>query len=524
MAGGPATAETPKAALLRRLKRMKNDRTLRAGFINEVYRLGMPQRGRIDAERSTPMTEDEIQDILDTTLPEAIDDFASDMIATFTPQHEPWVNHVPTQALNAAQRKSVSDQIAGAINWFWDDMQESTYYDAADECFHDLAAGTMAVQIKDYGSAQPLCYEPVPTRQLLVDVGPDGAPDGRFTDGKIEKRHFEATYGAWIKPESMTAELRMKLKSAKEDQRFHLVDGCHKVWDKPGTTQWRRVVMLEKEIVYEQLYDTDGAESLIVSRWRTESESALGIGPAWWATAPARVLIELYALTLAQMHKVVDPAHAYSDPDGGANLEQGIGAGDWVQLGEGFNVEKLSGDGEFQAAFYTREDLRMTIKHALFQDKPEQKGDTPPSATQWADMSARSQQRFEIPRGKINREWVTPIVRAHQWRRMRHGLFPEIKLGSNTILLKPQSPQAKARSFEKLAQAERLLASTQTPALAQSAVVVIDGRATIENMQRVIGDDLVKVRTQEEVDEIVATAAQAAQAQQQGAQPQGAAA
>lgn len=514
MAGGPATEETPKAKLKRRLARMKRDRTLRAPFINEVYRLGMPQRGRVDSERSTPLTEDEIQDILDTTLPEAIDDFASDMIATFTPQHEPWVNHVPTSALNAQARKAVSDQIKSAVDWFWDDMQESTYYDAADECFHDLAAGSMAAQIKNYGPAQPICYEPVPTRQLLIDVGPDGAPDGRFTDGKIEKRHFQATYGAWIKPETWPKELQHKYRNAKEDQRFHLIDGCHKVWDKPGTTQWRRVVMLEQEIVYEQFYDTDGAETLIVARWRTETESAFGIGPAWWATAPARVLIELHALTLAQMHKVVDKPHAYSDPDGGANLEQGVGAGDWIQLGEGFSVEALGGDGEFQAAFYTREDLRMMIKHALYQDKPEQKGDTPPSATQWADMSARAQQRFEIPRGKINREWVIPIVRAHQWQRMRQGRFPEIRLGSDAILLKPQSPQAKARSFEKLAKAERLLMSTAAPPLQQASMVAIDARATLENMQREIGDELVVVRTQQEVDDIVTKAAEAAQAAQ----------
>src|SRR5690606_22345937 len=134
---------------------------------------------------------------------------------------------------------------------------------------------------------------------------------------------------------------------------------------------WRRVVMLENEILYERIFDEGGGETLIVARWRTETESAYGAGAAWWATAPARVLNELHALTLGQMHNVVDPAHAYSDPDGGANLEQGISAGDYLQLGEGFQIEKLNGDGEFQAAFYSREDLRMLIKRALYQDKPE---------------------------------------------------------------------------------------------------------------------------------------------------------
>lgn len=518
MARAPAVVESPIAKeVKRRAKRARDDLMMRAPFINEVYRLGMPQRSRIGADRSTPMTEDEIQDILDTTLPETIDDFASDMIANFTPPHEPWVKHVPTKALSQGQRQQIASQIADAVAWFWDDMQDSTYYDAADECFHDLAAGTMAVQIRDYGPTQPIVYVPVPTRELLIDIGPDAAPDFRGTDGKITKAHFQANYGWWVDWNKAPQEFRNKFALAKDDARFAFIDGCYKVWDTPGQTQWRRCVLIDGHLVYEQLFDEDGAETLIVSRWRTESCSAYGIGPAWWATAPARVLIELHALTLAQMHKVVDKPHAFSDPDGGANLEQGVDAGDWIQLGEGFNVQALGGEGEFQAAFYTREDLRMLIKRALFQDKPEQKGDTPPSATQWADMSARAQQRFEIPRGKIIREWVIPIVRAHQWRRTRHGIFPEIRLGSTAIMLKPQSPQAKARSFEKVSKAERLLASAASPAIAQQAMFAIDARQTLENMRAEIGDDLVTIRTEQQLQQVMQQVATAAAQQQEAA-------
>ena len=275
-------------------------------------------------------------------------------------------------------------------------------------------------------------------------------------------------------------------------------------------SQWRRVVMLENEIVYERLFDENGAETLFVARWRTETKSAYGIGAGWWPCAPARVLNELNALVMAQMHNVADPAHAYSDPDGGANLEQGIGAGDWLQLGEGFKVEKISGDGEFNAPFYTREDLRMMIKHALYQDKPEQRGDTPPTATQWADESARAQQRWEIPRGKITREWVLPIVRAHQEQRTRHGIFPPIMAGGNAITLKPQSPQAKARSFEKVAKGERVLATAGSPALARTAEIAIDGRATLERIKEEIGDEVIVLRTQQEIDDLAQRAAQMA--------------
>lgn len=510
--------ETPKQVLKRRIAAMKRDQQLRAPFINEVYRLAMPHRDRIGSSKTTPMTEEDIQDILDTTFPETVDDFASDMISTFTPQYEPWVKHEPTQALEPAQRKQVKDQITNAINWFWDDMESSNYFDAADECFHDLAAGTMACRLRDYGPAQPLCYEPIPTATLLIDVGPDSATDGRFTEGKVIKRLFNANYAQWIKPETWPAELQMKYKNAKDDQAFLVCDGIHRLFDKPGVTQWRRVVMLEGEIVYEKMFDENGAENVFVARWRAESNSAYGIGAGWWACAPARVLTELNALVLAQMHNVADPAHAYSDPDGGANLEQGISAGDWLLLGEGFETKKISGDGEFNAAFYSREDLRMMIKSALYQDKPFQRGDTPPTATQWADESARAQQRWEIPRGKITREWVMPIVRAHQYVRTQQAQFPKINLGPTAIMLRPQSPQAKARAFERVTKAERVLTDAASPALAQSAQIVIDARATLSNMQEEIGDTLVRIRSQEEIEQLMQQAQQMAQQADEPAQ------
>lgn len=512
-------AETPKQALKRRLAKMRRDLELRGVFINEVYRLSMPHRDRVGAGKTTPMTGEDIQDILDTTFAETTDDFASDMIATFTPQHEPWVKHEPTKALGEAQRKQVGDQIKSAIDWFWEDMEASNYYDAADECFHDLVSGTMAVRLREYGAAQPLCYDPIPTAHLLLDIGPDKGPDGRFTQAKIEKRLIQATYGAWIDWSKLPKELKSSFDNAKEEQCFEVTDGIHRLFDKPGETHWRRVVMLQNEIIYERMFDEAGAENVYVARWRSESNSAYGIGPGWWACAPARVLTELNALVLAQMHNVADPAHAYSDPDGGANLEQGIGAGDYLQLGEGFDIKKLSGDGEFQAAFYSREDLRMMIKSALYQDKPFQRGDTPPTATQWADESARAQQRWEIPRGKIYREWVMPIVRGHQWQRTKHGVFPEINLGSSAITLKPQSPQAKARSFEKVTKAERVLTLAALPALQRQAEVAVDGQATIDNIKREIGDDLVRVRTPDEIAKLL-QAGQQAQQEMEGQAPQ----
>lgn len=498
------TREARRKELLRRLYLAEGDRQQRQGFINEVYRLGMPHRPKVGTIiTSKPISEEQIADVLDSTMAEAIDDFASDMIAMFTPPHEDWVDFAPTQLLNKDQQRLARQQIHDAVRWFWDDVTESSYYDAADECFHDLAAGTMAVMIRDDGPTQPIIYEPVPIRNLLID-GCYG-PDMRCQDGMVEKRRVEQVYGGFIKWPDISSE-KTKFQLAKPEHKFRVRDGVHKIYETGRSISWRRFVMIGDELVYENTY-TDGLESLVVARWRTETETAYGVGAAWIACAPQRVLNELHALTLAQMHNVVDPAHAYYDPLGTANLEQGVGAGDWISMGDGFEIVPIHGDGEFQAAFYKTEDLRMLVKRALYQDKPEQRGDTPPSATQWTDESARAQQRFEIPRGKVIREWVLPIVRGHQARRTRHGRFPPIKIGSDAIMLQPQSPQTKARTFERIARSERVLGIASAPPLQQASVAVIDAAATLRNVKEQLQDDVVVIRSDEEIAQMAAQAA-----------------
>jgi hypothetical protein len=516
-------SESDKKDLLRRIALAKSDLTRRAPLINEVYRLGIPYRAQVGAAaNAAPLTEDDIADILDSTLEEAIGDFSSDMISVFTPPHEPWATLEPTQMLNKDQRRAIKDQLSQSVAWFWDDVSDSSYYDAADECFHDLAAGTMGVIIRDQGKDEQIAYEPIPISQLLIDEGAFGTgPDLRCVDAMVEKRLITQHYGRFMEwPEYSTTQA--KFKDAKSETKFRLRDGIHVALTAKGTRQkqWRRYVFIDDECVYEQ-YLPDGEQTIVVARWRTERASAYGLGAAWIACAPQRVLGELHALTLAQMHNVVDPAHAYFDPSGVANLEQGIGSGDWVQMGEGFNVEKLSGDAEFSAAFYKAEELRMLVKRALFQDKPEQRGDTPPSATQWADEAARTQQRFEIPRGKIIREWVLPIVGGHLSRRIRHGLMPPIKLGSKSIMLKPTSPQTKARAFERVTKAERVLAVTNSPALQQASMAAIDALETLRNIKEEIGDDVVVLRTQEQLDELAQKAAAMSGMSQEGAPPNG---
>jgi len=496
----------------RRITEARHCRTRRAAMVNEVFRLAMPHRRRVNEETERNLSEDDIADMLDGTLADAIEDFASDMMATFTPPHEPWLTIAPTVALPKEQQKQIADSLAAAIEWFWEDLGQSSFYDAAYECYHDLAAGYMAVCRKDYGADQPVAWEPVQPAALLLEHGPNCSIDGRWNDYRMERRLFEATYGRRIK-------LPKELADAKPDTRFKIVDGTHRVWEDRGFSAYRRIITVNEKVVYEKVMKGEGSVSLIPARWRSDSGSPYGVGPAWKACPAQRVLNEITALHLANLHKVVDPAVAYSD-DGTANLEEnGVDAGDWVNLGEGFDVKILESGGRFDVSFFTQEDLRSFVRRSVYQDKPEQKGKTPPTAEQWVDERMASQQRFEVPRGKLFREWSIPIVKSHMWLRQQHGIMPQVELDGRALVLAPVSGQAKARAFEKVAKGERLLQGIVGFA-PDKAPVIVDAASTFANMKRLLDDEVVTIRTdaqQQEIGQLVQAAVQQVMAAQQEA-------
>ena len=496
-------------ALRDRIEKARNQRTRRAELVNQVYTLAMPWRSRIgEAVTSDRMlTEDEISDLLDTTLADAIDDFASDMMATFTPPHEPWVAIEPTVALKPDQRKAIKAELSSTVNWFWEDLAQSSFYDAADECYHDLATGVMGLIRKDFGATESVVYEPIEPANLLLDHGPANSVDGKFYEYVLEKRLWSETYP--------NVKLPAKYSTSKDTLKLKVIDGCFRVWEQKGYAAYRRVVMVDNKIVYEKDLKGDGSCALIAARWRADSRSAYGVGPAWKACAPQRVLNEVAALILANMGHIVNPVVAYSD-DGTANIEEGsIDAGAWVNLGENFDVKVIESGGRFDVSFFAQEELRHKIRRALYQDGPEQKGKTPPTAEQWTDQRMETQQRFEVPRGKIFREWTIPIVRAHMYLRSEvHGIMPPINLGNQLIKLEPISGQARARKYEKVNRAERLLASA-AQYMPQQSQVAIDAVETLRNMKEMMEDEVVVIRTDEELAQIQQAAMQAAQQQQE---------
>lgn len=488
--------ETKVNSLVQEARTLRSER---AELINETWRLAKPHRRRINetATKAPVLTQGDLADIVDATLAETMHDFGSDMIAQFTPESEPWVKFSARESVPIELKSDVEKVIAMTQVLVTEAIEESSYFDAAPQCFQDLANGTMAARgRRPMRGGDPFEVEAIEAADLLLVQSPGkGLVDSRFTEGKCTVGKFKEIY----KPQGIELPKRPGMLPRKDEDELVVVDGFYRCWENVrGEAAWRRAIMVDNVMVYEKFVNDDPEVDIIVARWEVDGQSPWGFGAAFRAQPAQRALNELTALLMVATAKHVDPPTAYVD-DGVANFEQGFEAGDFVGVSENFELFQWEPKGQLDLTFFTEQDLRQTIRHAMFQDKPQQQGKTPPTAEQWQSLEVRARQRWEIPRGKIVREWVLPWVRWFQ-----RGLELQGKLGPDVYRVKdqlfkivPNSPFAKARQQEEVVRAREILglAAQLSP---QTFPVDVDVPATIDNIKQVLNDKLVVIRPEKE--------------------------
>lgn len=496
-AGGDTEADRKKLSALlgKKLEDARQLRNDRAPFLNETFRLTSPWRREVGKNPSTKapvLTPEDVADIVDSTLADTQQDFASDMIAQFTPEGDAWTRFEAKGTIPAEYHKEVAQMAMDTQERVFEALNESSYYDAAPQCFADLGNGTMGMRGRrpDRGG-DPFEFEPIePADLLLCHNAARQAADARFTEGVLTKREYESLYGR-------QAPLPEKLKYASEDSELTVADGFYRCWENPrGNKAWRRCILVNGEVTFEKFFDDDSDVDVFVARWQIEGRNPWGIGPTWRGHPSQRALNELTALTLVAAGKHVDSPGFYTD-DGVANLDNGLEAGDWIPVSPEFKMFQWEPKGRFDVSFFTKQELQQTIRRNLYQERPEQVGKTPPSATQWQELDLRQRNRWEIPRGKIVREWVLPIVLWTRARLVEAGALGPYKIDERVFKIEPNSPFAKARSQEKVLRARDLL-GTHSSLSPQTFPIDVNVTDTMRNIQREMNDDLVVYRTDEE--------------------------
>lgn len=477
--------------LAQRLALAKQDRDRHGSWINEIFRLGLPTYRRMGGTKSATSTVSmsEQDDLFDATLQTVLEDFSSDMLGTFTPRFDRWVTFEPSVDLTEGQRRAIGGDLRRIEDSIFDEIERSNYYQAAQECFTFWGISAMAAAISDMGPLNPIHCQPIELPDLLMERGPDGSVTGRWREMTLDDRQLAMLWPhVFPIPSRFTAPTKRKV-----------IEGCDRDFSRPGEERWVYRILVDGKQRFARAYTGAGSCPIIACRFRHQADSAWGPGPAHKAVPMARVLDELAYLNLKGIQRSVDPITSYEE-DGVQNPEGGIDPGTWMPRAAGSEPpETIMPELSFQATIWKTEDLEAKIKRAMYQDRPEQPGKTPPTLGQWTDEKAWNTRRRELPRDRCVREWVMPVIDRFMWIKSQRGELPPIRVGDRAITVRPVSPLSKAKDLDDVQVTAQVLTMAQTLGAVVQAMPAIDPRATLQNVVRTLRERHIVFLTDDQI-------------------------
>lgn len=482
--------------LQQRLAAARLDRARHQNPINDFLRLADPIRPRIGRAESTVKPE-EADDLFDSSMQEVAEDFASDVLHRAMPRNGDWVKYEPDETLDEAVQLALAAPLAARTKAIMSAVRASNFYsEAGAEWAFDLGHGTAALICNDHGAAEPLCFEGIGPHQLLIERGAKGKLSLKAREFKLP---LEEAFAQWPDAKWPSA-LKRKLDS-KTSRRVPVVciEAATRIYD-PGDEKWRWQVAVDGHVIDERELVGVGSCPIIVTRWRSISATAWGLGPLRKAVADGKSLDQVAYLRLKSLGKQVDPPVVYDD-DGVLNPEGGVGAGMWIPRVTGSRVDQLDA-GRIEVAYYEEGKLQDAIRRAGFQSGPRQEGLTPPTAFQWREQQIEEGRRLEQPTGKLYEEGVIAILNRVEHLLIARGTIPPIlTVNRNAVRVRPQNPLAKQQEGEKVQNASNLLNIFRSTLDPQVIAATVDTVSTMQNFQRALDDDLIVLRDAAQADQ-----------------------
>jgi hypothetical protein len=179
------------------------------------------------------------------------------------------------------------------------------------------------------------------------------------------------------------------------------------------------------------------------------------MGPTY-RTLPAIKTLNHFRYTALKLYdREADPIVSYED-DGVVNVEHGLNPGEWVGRATGSKApEPIESKSRMDVQVFHIDEVRTAIRRAHYQDRPEQTGKTPPTATQWADEAAERARRMGTPATNLVIELQYPLFRRFAYLLEKRGKLPKVTLNGETIALEPVSPLLRAQEQEEVVRVDK---------------------------------------------------------------------
>ncbi len=437
-----------------RITDCRSQKSLFLPAITEAYFFAAPERCRqlqssVAVNRMPPTDQAELQ--ISFAMEQA-EDFTTTLISAFMPEEADWADLAATTDIPEEHTDEVTEDAQRQRKIVFKLLRESNFYaELALSLNPDAAVGTFAMMIEMPKLHQPVRCMSIPLRELEVNTGPDGSTDTRFAVRHTKARYVRSLIGKEIK---LPAELAKKI-DAKPKQPIEVAWGFWRLWDEEVET-WQKVVMVDKQVVFEERLTGEGCCPLICPRFNPHPEYPFGNGPLIKAAPELRTLDEMRAGQIDNIGLSLRPPMTYPD-DSFVNVENGVEEGAWYPIRPGTQdaIKKMYEPNKLDAVYFDQTALERRVKRMFYNDFPEQRGDTPPTATQWVDEMAMAQRRIGTPGKKFWAEGPGEIFKRFMWCAEKRGLTKPITAGGRPVYLCPNNPTQRAKDQQDVANVVR---------------------------------------------------------------------
>lgn len=482
-----------------RLKDARERKQVIALDLREGYFFTAPQRAREVRSEQAPSNKGRETDAPELQISlgmEIAQDFATEILNTYTPEVIEWAQQKPGVDMDEQTWEDVSEQVERQTTAIMDAMKASHLYASLSLAYlPDVSLGTVGVFIEDKRASQPLSVQPVPIREIDVNIGPDGMIDDRFITRHTRWRHVETLLGKIRLPD----EMREKMRSRPNGQ-CRVTWGWWRLWDKDADVFWQSVVLVNDELVSDAELQGEGSCPFLVGRFGADVMFPWGHGPTLQALPDLRRLDEVEALKVERFDFMVHPPFVYAD-DSVLNFSNGIEPGMGYAARPWANrrpFEPLVFESNLSFAEFETQKVEQRVRRLHFVDFPEQIGKTPPTAEQWLDELARTKKRIGTPGKNFFRELPAEIFLRFKYLLEKRGKIMPVKVNGSVLSLVPYDPTEQAQEHAEVQVAGRVLqmAATFFP---QTMPVEIDAGKTIAAIKEKLRDKLVVIRDAAEV-------------------------
>jgi Bacteriophage head to tail connecting protein len=476
----------------RLVARAELDRSKHQSRIADCYKYSMPWRHKFFSDQPGS----DYDEVFDETVSIVLEDFAADMLNTFTPQKNNWLSEKPAQTYEADVLRQLKEPLEKRQAVVFAEMARSNLYQSLQESYLDLGPGTMILVVTDIDVNKPIHCESLPITDILLAKGPYGSVD------PFRQRCYLRSEIKVLWPDADLSALGPEPVNGK-DEPLEATDGCWRVWEDKGDETYRYAVRINGKLVYKKEYKGAGACPFIVAGWARDNTTAWRVGPTYRVLPAIKTLNQVRFLDLKNYDKHVDPPTSYED-DGVVNLDNGVTPGLWIPRAPGSEPPKaIESKARFDVAVFERDELRSVIRRAHYQDRPEQIGKTPPTATQWADEAAERARRMGTPATNLVQELQIPLYKRFVHLLEKRGKLPAIKVAGQDIALEPVSPLLRAQEQEEVVRMDKfaeLIAARFGP---QVAMIVIDIVKYANKMGLKLGIDSDLIRNEKTIGDAI---------------------